>query len=50
MLRVVTPVLTATMCIMGVSFLLLALLFEFLELRADLHTLGIEIPGALKDR
>lgn len=49
MLSLVTPHITAAMFVLGVSFLLLALLFEFLELRAGLRTIGIEIAGALKD-
>jgi uncharacterized protein DUF2721 len=49
MLGVITPHLTAAMFILGVAFLLLALLFEFLELRTGLQTIGIEIAGAFEE-
>jgi hypothetical protein len=41
---------TAIMFVLGVSFLLLALLFEFVELRTGLKTIGIEIAEALSQR
>lgn len=50
MLGVITSHITAAMFLLGVAFLLLALLFEFFELRAGLRTIGIEIAGALKYR
>jgi hypothetical protein len=41
----VTPFVTATMFMLGVSCLLLALIFAFTEIRISLHTLRIEIKG-----
>jgi len=38
------------MFVLEVSFLLLALLFEFIALRTGLHTLRIEIAGLLNNR
>jgi hypothetical protein len=50
MAQLVTPAVTAIMFVLGVSFLLLALLFEFVELRTGLKTIGIEIAQALRQR
>jgi hypothetical protein len=50
MAQLVPPAITATIFVLGVSFLLLALLFEFLELRTGLKTIDIEIAEALRQR
>jgi len=50
MAQLVPPTITATIFVLGVSFLLLALLFEFLELRTGLKTIDIEIAEALRQR
>jgi hypothetical protein len=39
----------ASVFVLGVALLLIALVLEFLELRAGLKTIGIEIDGTLKD-
>jgi Protein of unknown function (DUF2721) len=50
MAQLVPPTITATIFVLGVSFLLLALLFEFLELRTGLKTIGVETAEALRPR
>ena len=50
MAPLVTPAVTAAIFVLGVSFLLLALLFEFLELRTGLKTIGIEIAEVFRPR
>jgi hypothetical protein len=44
----VVPVLAALLFLGGVSVLLVALLVEFLEMRAGLLTIGVEIEGTMK--